>query len=61
MVDTLLFRSKYLCGIAGFYDEKVKNFQKIKKFTNQLIHRGPDEEDFFRIIRVCHLECVGYQ
>ena len=36
-----------MCGIAGFYDEKVKNFQKIKKFTNQLIHRGPDEEGFF--------------
>ena len=36
-----------MCGIAGFYDEKVKNFQKIKNFTNQLIHRGPDEEGFF--------------
>jgi len=36
-----------MCGIAGFYDDKVSNLKKIKKITKQILHRGPDEEGYY--------------
>lgn len=36
-----------MCGITGFFDEQILSTSKIKKITNQLIHRGPDEQGYY--------------
>ena len=36
-----------MCGIAGFFDGQIVNLNKIKNFTRQLTHRGPDEEGYY--------------
>ena len=34
-------------GIAGLFDREVKNKSIIKKITDKIIHRGPDESGFY--------------
>ncbi len=36
-----------MCGIAGLFDREVKNKSIIKKITDKIIHRGPDESGFY--------------
>ena len=36
-----------MCGIAGLFDREVKNKSIIKKSTDKIIHRGPDESGFY--------------
>lgn len=36
-----------MCGIVGFVSQKGKKGIIIKKMTDKLIHRGPDEEGFY--------------
>ena len=41
-----------MCGIAGFFDESVKNLNLIKSITNQIKHRGPDSAGFIKTKKV---------
>ena len=36
-----------MCCIAGLFDREVKNKSIIKKITDKIIHRGPDESGFY--------------
>ena len=36
-----------MCGIAGLFDRDVKNQDTIKKITDKIVHRGPDESGFY--------------
>ena len=36
-----------MCGIVGFVSQKGEKGIIIKKMTDKLIHRGPDEEGFY--------------
>ena len=36
-----------MCGIVGFISSKGEKGKIIKKMTDRLIHRGPDEEGFY--------------
>ena len=36
-----------MCGIIGFVSPKGEKEKIIKKMTDRLIHRGPDEEGFY--------------
>ena len=44
-----------MCGIAGFFDESVKNLNLIKSITNQIKHRGPDSAGFYQNKKGLHL------
>ena len=36
-----------MCGIAGLFDKKVTNINTIKKITDQISHRGPDDSGYY--------------
>ena len=36
-----------MCGIAGLFDKKVTNISTIKKITDQIAHRGPDDSGYY--------------
>lgn len=53
-----------MCGIAGFFDESVNNFNLIKSITNQIKHRGPDSTGFYNNkkglhLGMCRLSIIG--
>ena len=33
-----------MCGIAGFYNNKINRAEVIKKMTDRMVHRGPDAQ-----------------
>ena len=37
-----------MCGIFVSYGPQI-NFLRLKKLTNDLIHRGPDNQSYFKI------------
>ena len=36
-----------MCGFAGYINKKEKNKETIKKMTDAIIHRGPDDEGYY--------------
>ena len=37
-----------MCGFAGYINKKVKDDNVIKKMTDAIIHRGPDDEGYYK-------------
>ena len=36
-----------MCGFVGFVDKKIKDNKIIKEMSKMIIHRGPDDENYY--------------